>query len=192
MEDIVLVGYGGHAKSVADSIKRQNKYNIVGYTDIKDNGVECNYLGSDDSLQEIFDSGIKNAAICLGFLGKGTIRERLYSELKRIGFELPVIQDPTAIVSDNSIIDEGTFIGKNAIINAEAHVGKCCIINTCSIIEHECTVNDFTHIAVGTVLCGQVTVGRACLVGANATVIQCLSIPDNTIISAGEVMRRRR
>lgn len=192
MEDIILVGYGGHAKSVADCIKRQNKYNIIGYTDIKDNKSEYRYLGSDERLQEIFDSGIKNAVISLGYLGKGTIREQLYSELKQIGFKLPVIVDPSAIVSESSIVEEGTFIGKNAIINAEARVGKCCIINTRAIVEHECVINDFTHISVGTVLCGQVTVGRACLIGANSTIIQCISVPDNFIVPAGEVVRRKK
>ncbi|WP_156032724.1 hypothetical protein [Selenomonas sp. FC4001] len=35
MEDIVLVGFGGHAKSVADCIEREGKYHIAGYTDVK-------------------------------------------------------------------------------------------------------------------------------------------------------------
>ena len=33
MEDIVIVGFGGHAKSIADCIERMGKYRIVGYTD---------------------------------------------------------------------------------------------------------------------------------------------------------------
>lgn len=33
MEDIILVGYGGHAKSVADCIERKNEYRIIGYTE---------------------------------------------------------------------------------------------------------------------------------------------------------------
>lgn len=34
MENILLVGYGGHAKSIADCIERQGIYKIAGYTDI--------------------------------------------------------------------------------------------------------------------------------------------------------------
>ena len=34
MEDIIIVGYGGHAKSVADVIERQKQYKIAGYTDV--------------------------------------------------------------------------------------------------------------------------------------------------------------
>ena len=153
MEDIVLVGFGGHAKSVADCVERQNEYNIAGYTDRQDNHSNYKYLGTDDNLEELFNLGIKNAVICIGFLGKGDIREKLYCRLKEIGFNLPSVIDPTAIVAHSAIVREGTFIGKNAIINAEA---------------------------------------KACLIGANATIIQCITIPDKTIISAGEVVRKKQ
>ena len=191
MESIILVGYGGHAKSVADSIKRQNKYNIVGYTDIKDSKCEYKYWGTDDMLIPLYKSGIKNAAIGIGYLGKGTLREKLYVALKEIGYNLPLIVDPTAIISESAHIHEGTFIGKNSIINADASIGCCCIINTGAIVEHECRVGDFTHVAVSSVLCGQVNIGKSCLVGANATIIQCVSIADRTIVPAGEVVRRQ-
>lgn len=51
-------------------------------------------------------------------------------------------------------------------------------------------MKEFSHIAVAAVLCGQVQVGRAVLVGANATVIQCMDIPDRSIIPAGAVVRK--
>ena len=33
MEDILLLGLGGHAHSVVDSIEQDRKYNIVGFLD---------------------------------------------------------------------------------------------------------------------------------------------------------------
>ena len=76
-----------------------------------------------------------------------------------------------------------------AIVNAAAHIGKLCIINTKALVEHDCVVGDFTHVAVGAVLCGQVNVGRSVLVGANATVLQCQSVRDKAIIPAGFTFR---
>ena len=64
------------------------------------------------------------------------------------------------------------------------------IINTKALVEHECVVGDFAHIAVGAVLCGQVVVGEGAFVGANATVIQCREIGSNEIVPAGEVVRK--
>lgn len=189
-DDIVLIGYGGHAKSVADSIERAGKYRIVGYTDFQDHNASYKYLGTDDALQQIFDSGVHNAAIGIGYLGKGNIRCKVYKLLKQIGFCLPVIIDPSSVVSNNTMIGEGTFVGKSAIVNAEAKIGNMAIINTHAIVEHECVVGDYTHIAVGAVLCGQVKIGRETLVGANATVIQCVEIGDHQIIPAGVTIRK--
>lgn len=185
----MLIGFGGHAKSVADSVERQNKYTIIGYIDKEDKHSKYKYLGTDEYLEKLYINGIKNAVICIGFLGKGDIRERLYYRLKKIGFNLPIIIDPTAIVANSAVVEEGTFIGKNSIINAEAKIERCCIINTGAVVEHECVVEEFSHIAVNSILCGQVKVGKACLIGANATIIQCITIPERTKIPAGKTVR---
>lgn len=189
MKDIILVGYGGHAKSVADCIERGNQYHIIGYTDLKEQESPYAYLGTDDVLPKLFEKGIKNAAICVGYLGKGNLRERLYDKLKTIGFDLPTIVDPSAIVSSNVTVGEGSFVGKGVIINTEAKIGKSCIINTKALIEHECVVEDFAHVAVGAVLCGQVIVEKAAFIGANATVIQQKKIEQRTIVPAGVTVR---
>ena len=184
MEDIVLVGFGGHAKSVADCIEREGKYHIAGYTDVKASSDRYRYLGTDDALEAIFAGGITNAVVGIGYMGKGTIRQQLYRKLKDIGFNLPIIIDPSAVVSSSAVIDEGSFIGKGTIVNAEASIGKMVIINTKALVEHECIVDDFAHVAVGAVLCGQVKVGKAVFIGANATVIQGISVSQNAIIGA--------
>lgn len=189
MEDIILVGYGGHAKSVADCIERGNQFHIVGYADLKKVEAPYPYLGTDDILEKYFSEGIINVAICIGYLGKHDSRERLYQQLKSIGFQFPIIMDPSAIVSKSANIGEGTFIGKGAIVNAEAHIGKMCIINSAALVEHECVVDDFSHVAVGAVLCGRVEVGKAAFIGANATVIQGQRILPHQIVGAGAVVR---
>lgn len=189
MEKIVIVGFGGHAKSIADSIIRQGKYEIAGYTDAEDKKNEYRYFGNDIVLDKLFSTEIHNIVIGIGYLGHTDIREKMYERIKRIGYNFPVIIDPSAIVSDNALIEEGTFIGKDVVINANAHIGKLCIINTKAVVEHDCVVGDYSHIAVGAVLCGEVKIGKSVLVGANATVIQCRTIADKEIVAAGYVVR---
>ena len=189
MKEIVIIGYGGHAKSVIDSISASGKYKVAGYTDIEDKHVtEIPYLGTDECLSLIFKKGVHKVAFGLGFMGKSELRSKLYQQVKKIGFDLPVIIDPSAVVSSSAQIGEGTFIGKRAVVNAEAVVGKMCIINTGSLIEHENRIGDFTHIAVGAVLCGNVSVGEQCLIGANSTIIQGITVEDYSIVGAGSVV----
>lgn len=194
MEKIVILGMGGHAESLVDVLERQGTYEIAGYV-VNDTASEragCSYpiLGSDNDLERIYQSGITNAAVGVGYLGKSHVRERLWEKLKKIGFQLPIICDPSAVLSKTVWIGEGSFIGKGAIINANASVGKMCIINTGAILEHDCQVDDFSHISVGTVLCGEVMVGKSVFVGANATVVQCLSIGEGSLVGAGTTIRK--
>ena len=194
MEKILILGMGGHAKSMADAIEREKKYEIAGYIV---NGSESELLdkrypvlGNDDDLPQLFRQGIKNAAVGIGFLGNNSLRTILYKRLKEIGYSLPVVCDPSAIVASKVSVGEGSFIGKRAVLNTDSQVGKMCIINTGAIVEHDCKVGDFSHIAVGTVLCGEVSVGEAVFVGANATVIQGRKVADGCIVGAGEVIRK--
>ncbi len=189
MEDIILIGYGGHAKSIADSIERKGDYKIIGYTDKVDCHSKYKYLGDDSVLETYWNMGVKNVAICVGYLGKNRIREKIYAQVKKIGFCLPVICDPTSIISQSAFIGEGVFIGKNVVINSEVIIGKMAIINTGALVEHECIIGDFVHIAVGTVVCGQVKIGKSAFVGANATIIQCMEISEKEIVPAGMIIR---
>lgn len=193
MKKIIIIGRGGHTKSLVDVIERQKVYEIAGYVvNDESESSEGDYpvLGSDDDLKKIFESGIHNAAIGIGFLGKSTVREKIYRVLKEIGYILPVISDPSAVISEKHMIGEGSFIGKGAIINADVKIGIGCIINTGAIVEHDSCVGDFSHIAVGSVLCGEVSVGCRTLIGANSTVIQGRCIGDACIVGAGETVRK--
>ena len=190
MEKIILVGFGGHARSVADSIEQAGKYQIIGYTDVKkanpDNGYS--YLGRDDELTHIFENGTHLAAVTVGQLGTDRTRHKLYERLKQIGFELPVIIDPSVMVADHVVIEEGTFVGKGAIINSNSHIGKMCIINTGALCEHDNVIGDFCHIAVRAVSSGMVTIGSNSFIGANATIIQGVNLGNEVVIGAGSVV----
>ncbi len=190
MEKIVIVGYGGHAKVLSDSIKTAGKYKIAGYTDVEDKDANIEYLGTDECLSRIFEAGVNNAAIGIGFIGNSNIRISIYTLLKQIGFHLPAIIDRSAIISEGVTIGEGTYIGKRSVINPDSLIDKCCIINTGAIVEHECRVEPFSHISVGTVLCGNVIVGAESFVGANSTVIQGITIGNRCLVGAGSVVRK--
>lgn len=194
MEEIILLGIGGHAHSVVDSIESNKNYSIYGFLDIESRIGEqfrgYKVVGTDNLLESCFHKGIKNAFVTVGYLGKGDIRKKLYKKLKGIGFTLPNIVDRTAILANDVILGEGIFVGKRAVINSAAEIGNMCIINTGAIVEHDCKVGDFSHIAVGSALCGSVQVGKEAFIGANATVIQGKRIGNKCIIGAGTTVRK--
>ena len=86
---------GGHAKSVVDSIVSQGEYEIVGFVAEKydDNFEYRGYkiIGTDQDLESLYDSGIKYAFVCIGYMGKGNVRQKLYDTLKQIGYSFIVL-----------------------------------------------------------------------------------------------------
>lgn len=188
MESIVILGFGGHAKSVADSVIRTGQYRIAGYTDLHKCDTRYDYWGPDDMLVNIYQAGIHKAVLGIGYMGNSIIRDVLVRKAQEIGFEFPTIIDPSAIIASDVEIDEGTFVGKNVVVNSDTWIGKYCIINTGSIIEHENIIGDYSHISVGTVLCGNVKIGHHSMIGAGTIVIQGKSIGDNVLIGANSTV----
>ncbi len=58
-----------------------------------------------------------------------------------------------------------------------------------ALVEHETVVGDYSHVAVGANLCGQVSLGDHVFVGAGAIVVQCVKVDAGSFIKAGEVYR---
>ncbi|NCC70145.1 acetyltransferase [bacterium] len=188
---ILLIGAGGHCKSVLDTLLNLAEYSEIGIIE-KENKqtpslLNIPIIGYDDDLPRLFDLGYKYAFITVGDLG---LRENLFKILNSIGFTFPKIIDKTAIVSHYAQIDEGTFVGKKAIINSNAIIGKNVIINSGVIIEHDCVVKSFSHIAPGSVLCGSVEIGKNTHIGANSTVKQEIIIGDNSIIGISSAVTK--
>ena len=192
MSKLVLIGGGGHCKSVLDVALRMNEFEEIVITDPDitpgSQILGCSVVGDDSYLDQLRRDGFEYAFITVGSVQINPLRERLANKATSLGFKFPIIQDPSAIVADSAIIEDGTFIGKNVVINAEANIGKHCIINTGAIIEHECSVGDFSHISVGTILCGEVSVGNSCMIGSGSTVIQCLNIGNSVVIGANSTV----
>lgn len=171
-ERIILVGGGGHCRSVIDVIEQQGKYKIDGIVDLKENIGEkiLGYpvIACDNQLSELFSS-CKNAVITVGHIKTNSLRLKLYESLKEIGYKLPVITSPLAYVSRHAQIGEGTVIMHHALVNANANIGKNCIINSKALIEHDAQVGDHCHISTASVINGGVVVENNTFVGSNST-----------------------
>ena len=192
-DKIIIIGGGDHAKVVISNIKKLDKYEIVGYTDLinKELVLGVEYLGNDEVLNDI----IKKHKNCKAVIGVGCIsvsnkRQRIYDKLKEIGFDLPVIISKNAIVNEEVTIGDGTVVLEGAIINVGSIIGKGVIVNTSAIVEHNCKVGDFVHLTAGAILGGGVTVGDNSMIGVGAIVIQYKKICDNCLIGAGTVVTR--
>ncbi|MEA3513802.1 MAG: NeuD/PglB/VioB family sugar acetyltransferase [Campylobacterota bacterium] len=190
MEDIILIGGGGHCKSVIDVLEQEKKFAIAGIIDKKELiGQELlgyKYIGCDDDLEELFKI-YKYAIVTVGQIKSPDLRVKLFNKLKDIGYILPVITSPFAYVSKYSTISEGTIVMHQVLINASVNIGKNCIINTKALIEHDCTIDDNCHISTAAVVNGGVTIEEGTFFGSNATSKEYINC--NGFIKAGSLVK---
>lgn len=187
MKSILLLGGGGHCKSVLDSLKA--KYDRIGLVvnELSETH-SVPVVGSDEDLRRLYDEGWNAAFICVGSVGNTTVRERVFDALREIGFELPCVIDDSAIIADDVKIADGCFIGKRAVVNAGSYIDTCAIINSGAIVEHDCKVGKFCHIAPGAVLCGNVSIGAYTHIGAGSAIKQGVRIGDRSVIGLGSAV----
>lgn len=188
-DKLILLGGGGHCKSVLDTIISYYKYKEIIVVDknehIGQQILVTNISACDDDLEKLYNDGYGDAFITIG---DNNIRKSIHTKLCEIGYNIPNIIDKTAVISSSTQLSAGIFVGKNVIINAECTMGNGIIINSGAIVEHDCHIDAFSHIAPGAVLCGGVTIGELSHIGANCSVKQSVKIGRNTIIGMGSIV----
>jgi len=186
MNNIVLIGYSGHAYVVIEAFESVGR-NVVGYFDKEEkmqNPYALKYLGleNQENIENVFEQHDYFIAI-----GDNFIREKIYERLKKIQLPTLVIHQK-AMVSKTASIGAGTLIMANATINAQTRIEEGVICNTNSVVEHECILKKFCHIAPSATLCGNVEIGERSFIGANSVVKQGVKIGDDVIVGAGSVV----
>jgi len=176
---ILLIGGGGHCRSVIDAIELENKFTIAGIIDKKEligsKVLDYEIIGCDDDLEELHKT-YKYAFVTVGHIKSNSLRVKLFNKLKSIGYILPVIISPLAYVSKYAFIDEATIIHHQALLNTNAKIGKNCIINSKALIEHDTIVEDNCHISTSTIINGGVIVKENSFVGSGAIVKEYIKI----------------
>jgi len=188
MKEILLIGGGGHCKSVVDVVEQENKYTIAGIIDKKELlGQEIlgyKVIGCDDDLEELYKN-YKYAVVTVGQIRTNDVRVKLFNKLKNIGYILPTIISPLAYVSKHSSVKEGTVVMHQVLINTNVKIGKNCIINTKVLVEHDCIVKDNCHISTGAILNGGVVVKENTFFGSNSMAREYIEIKAKSIIGRG-------
>lgn len=186
-KNVVIIGAGGHAKVIADIIKKSGD-TIVGFLD--DNKkigehIILNYKVIGNLADRISISKSNPDYEFIIAIGDNKKREEI-SHSPNLKFYTAI--HPSAQIGLDVEIQEGTVIMANACINSSAKIGKHCIINTGAIIEHDNIIEDFVHISPNVALGGTVKIGKSTHVGIGSTIKNNITICENCKIGAGAVV----
>jgi sugar O-acyltransferase (sialic acid O-acetyltransferase NeuD family) len=192
MKKIILIGGGGHCKSVIDVIEQEKKYKIHGIVDkpkfLGSKVLGYKVIGSDLDLEYLAQE-YKNAVITVGQIKSPLVRIKLFNLARKAGFKFPSIISPRAYVSKHSSIGIGTIIMHDVVVNSNVSIGNNCIINTKSLIEHDCEISDHCHISTCATINGSVKIRSKCFIGSNATIRDGITIKENNFVKAHSLVK---
>ena len=188
MKPLLLIGCGGHARSLIDIIESAAEWRIHGLVGLPEQ-VGCRVLGYSvigcDADLPALRAECPAAVLAIGQLSDPGPRQRLSADLVKLGFQCPVLISAHAVVSQHAQVGPGTTIGHGVILNAGSVVGAHCILNSRALIEHDVQIGDYCHISTGALVNGAVCVGSGSFIGSGAMLREGLELPPLTVISAG-------
>lgn len=188
---IVMIGGGGHASVLAEILLTQGKdiLAVISPEDVSQRSVfkGISILEKDEDILR-FDKGKILLVNGIGMMPKSGFKKKINEYFLSLGYQFETVIADSAFISPFSKIETGAQILPMAIIQTGATVGCHSIINTGALVEHDCKIGAYNHIAPKATLCGQVTTGKDTYIGANATIIQSLELGEGAVVGAGSIV----
>lgn len=188
MKRLLIVGAGGHGRSVAEAVLAAGQYRLVGFVD-----------DAAPSLRQVWELPVfgttadlaryrQQADAAIVAVGNNRLREELHNRLCVSGFELVTIVHPSAIVSPRAIIGAGSAIMAGAIVGTEAQLGEGVIVNCAAVVDHHCGVEDFGHLGVQAGMAGGSILGRGAWMQAGSVLGYGVKVEPGMELEPGKAL----
>lgn len=177
---MLIYGAGGHAKVVVDCLIAQQEM-VSGIFDDDPAVVSFMGIGVMNFYSEIFRPEEK----LIIAIGNNGMRKIISG---KVSHAFGIVQHPSAEISGHAYLGEGSVVFHQAVVQSGTVIGRHVIINTSAVVDHDCHLYDFVHVAPNCTLCGGVKVGEGSLIGAAAVLLPGISVGRWCIIGAGSVV----
>ena len=191
LEDVLIVGAGGHGAVVLDILLAAGIYRPMGFIDA-DPAQTGNIIAGVPVLGPLnllpkLKQKVRRAIVAIG---DNRTRRTYADKLRKEGFELVNAIHPMSHASPSATIGRNVVMAAGSIAGTLARIGDSVILNTAAVVDHECEIAEGAHLCPGAKLAGRVRVGTGAFIGLGACVIQCLYVGEESIIGAGAVVVR--
>ena len=169
---MIIIGAGSHATDIKAIAYRNHLTTITEYDDNPATGSPA----PPGSLSGPLIIGVNNAQE----------RRAIALRFPHLRGAAPLI-DPSAIIGPDVHCGHGTVVAPMATLLTQVHLGDHVHVNYHASMTR-CTIDDYTTVSPGAVICGDVTIGQAVLVGAGSVIADRCVIGDDVIIAAGAIL----
>lgn len=211
-QKIILYGGGGHAKTLIDLIRGDDRFDLIGIVDdvqpVGATVLGIPVIGIGDDLVRIRATGVSLAVNAIGGIGNPDIRWRIFQRIEAAGFAQPSLVHPRAFVEETVRIDDavqvlagtyissdssvayGTVLNAGVILSHDNHLGRCVNLSPGATLGGNVSIGDFTQVGMRATINAGVTVGSHVRIGNGATVKS--DVPNGVRVYAGTIWPERK
>lgn len=189
---LVLLGAGGHARSLVDLVRSMGCFTFAGAVDdhaVSDDVLGVPVLRGDDPLGQVWADGVRLAVNAVGGIADIESRIAVTDHLAARGFRCPTLVHTAAVVEPSATLDSGAQVFANAYVGSAVRIGEGVILNTGAVVSHDCVIEAHANISPGALLAGGVVVAEAARIGMGATVNLGLRIGDRARVGNSAVVK---
>lgn len=188
MNPVWILGAGGHAKVVLDTVRAQGRWTVAGILDDDISRIGSSFEGitikGPISSESVDRFGIESALMAIGPNSlRASIVERVEARLNWI-----TAIHPHSYVAPSARVGSGTVVFAGAVVQPGTTIGRHAILNTGCGVDHDCEIGDFAHIAPGGRIAGACKIEEGALLGLGCGVIQGRTVGAWAIVGAGAVV----
>lgn len=180
--DAIVVGTGGHAVSVAETV-RSAGFHTAAFVSEGDAGGTL--LGR-PILPTVPKRHVEAGGIIVVAIGDNAVRQRVWTRLREEIPEaaFPAVCHASAIIASEVSLAAGTVVLQGAVIGNGARVGVGALLNTGAILDHETVMDEFASLAPRTVTGGRVRIGERSAVSIGAVLRHGITVGRDTVVGA--------
>ena len=185
---LLVVGAGGHGRSVAEAAELSRQFEVVGFLD--DSLLDAETLHGLHVLGPAA-SMVSHRSVCdqaIVAIGNNAVRERLILQLVETGFELATVIHPRAFVSPSAVLGKGSVVMAGGIVGTETSLGMGVIINCGAVVDHHALVEDFGHLGVNATMAGGTRLGFGAWMQAGSALGYGVKVSPGVTIAPGEAV----
>jgi sugar O-acyltransferase (sialic acid O-acetyltransferase NeuD family) len=193
MENIVIYGAGGFAREVfqliTDINQKNKKYNFLGFIEDNSQNLGENIYGFPvlDGMKWLEKN--KETLVVIG-IGNTSVKRKIAMRLAEQNVNSPILIHPSVICGRNVDFGAGSIICASNVITVDIKFGKHVILNLDCTVGHDAVIEDYSTVAPGSHISGNVQIGQGTDVGTGSSIIQGVKIGAWSVLGAGAVVSK--
>jgi sugar O-acyltransferase (sialic acid O-acetyltransferase NeuD family) len=191
---VVIVGAGEQAEIAHEYFTRDSPHEVVAFA------VDAEYLREDvvrglpvvalEQLREAFPPDDHLAFVAISSQQLNRLRERLFTQVKSLGYSCASYVSSRAFVWRNVTIGENCMIFEHNVLQHFVKVGDNCVLWSGNHVGHRTKIGDHVFISSHVVISGFCQIGDHCFLGVNSAFGDGLTVGHDCVVGAGAVVVR--